>query len=108
MRNTLYVVLFLPLFSISASTQTVDFAVRVIDLGLADVSIKIMEYGLADESWKVVGGCSNRPNLTVKIMEYGLADKTIKIVEYGLADRTICITNADQLDEETRTKLGLR
>ena len=98
---TISVLLFLG--SPFANAQSIHFAIKVVDY-VADKRIQIVDY-VADERWKVVGGCSNSPNLRIQIVDY-VADKRIKIVDY-VADKRVCITNPEELDEETLRILGL-
>lgn len=108
--------------------ERVDFAVNIskpdglsFTLG-SKLKIKILDpdsltYILEDaETWKVVGACSNSPNLTVEILDpdsltYILEDaKKIKIVDNSIlssSDKKICITNANDLDKKTLKLLKL-
>ena len=91
------------LYSKNADAETVHYAVKSVSY-LEDIKVKIVSY-LEDEKWKVVGVCSNQPNLKIKFVSY-LEDKKIKIVSY-LEDKKICITNPEDLEEETLRDLGL-
>ena len=115
------------LLSGSAYAKTIDFAVSISEPGSissllgADIKIEILDSGnisslLGDtEKWQVVGACSNTPNLTVEIIESGsisslLGDaKKIEIVENSIfgADKKICITNANDLHNDTLRILKL-
>ena len=61
-----------------ANAQSIHFAIKVVDY-VADKRIQIVDY---------------------------VADKRIKIVDY-VADKRVCITNPEELDEETLRILGL-
>ena len=111
----------------NALPESVDFAVNISKPGSissilgSDLKIEILDPGsissiLGDsETWKVVGACSNTPNLTVEILDPSsissiLGDaKKIKITDNLIlgADKTICITNAKDLDAETLKLLKL-
>jgi len=111
LTNTIYLTLVVLLGSVGVNgnvfAQTVDFAVKITTRSMhKSIYITTREFG-ADESWKVLGGCSNQPNLTVYITtrEFG-ADKSIYITSSFLADRTVCITNLRDLDAETLRTLG--
>ena len=111
----------------NAYAQTIDFAVLISEPGSisslmgADLEIEILDSGsmsslLGDtEKWQVVGACSNTPNITVEIIDPGsissiLGDaKKIEIVENSIfgADKKICITNANDLDNDTLRILKL-
>ena len=90
-----------------ARAQTVDFAAEVTSSFVADLSIRITSSFVADETWRVVGACSNRPNVRIRITSSFVADKSVRITNSFVADRSICITNANSLDEETLRQLGL-
>jgi len=93
------------LFTWNALSQTVDFAVQVNPI-IGDLSITINPI-IGDESWVVLGGCSrNQPNLTVTINPI-IGDKSITINPI-VGDKTVCITNPEDLDEETLELLGLK
>ena len=71
---------------------------------LEDIKIKIVDI-FEDQKWKVVGLCSNNANLKVKIVDI-FEDTKIKIVDI-FEDKKICITNANELDEDTLRMLKL-
>lgn len=75
-------------FPLSASAQTIDFAVEAVDF-FSDVKVEIVDF-FADEKWEVVGACRNSPNIKIEF-----------------ADRKICITNANELDEDLLRSLNL-
>ena len=87
----------------SASSQTVDFVVGVVDY-FGDMKIEIVDY-FGDEKWEVVGACSNLPSLKVEIVDY-FGDKKIEIVDY-FGDKRVCISGANNLDRKTLKILGL-
>jgi alkyl hydroperoxide reductase subunit AhpC len=112
----IYLILILHLSLISSSkTETINFATKIAgpyDM-FSDLKIEISgPYDMfEDETWKILGACSNTPNLTVEIAgPYDMfADKKIKIADkYDMfVDKTTCITNADDLDQETLRLLKL-
>jgi hypothetical protein len=127
MKKLLSILVLYLCFSGSASAQTIDFAIRISEPGSisslmgAEIKIEILDTGSMSsllgntEKWQVVGACSNTPNLTVEILESGsisslLGDtKKIEIVENSIfgADKKICITNANDLDNDTLRILKL-
>jgi len=127
MKKLLGILFLSLLFSGNTFAQTIDFAVRISEPGSisslmgADLEIEILDSGsmsslLGDtEKWQVVGACSNTPNITVEIIDTGsitsiLGDaKKIEIVENSIfgADKKICITNANDLDNDTLRILKL-
>ena len=109
------------LWSKNTHAERVDFAINVVKsssvnslLG-SDLKIKILDSNnlttlLGDvETWKVLGVCSNSPNLRLEVLNPDsissiLGDvKKVKIINNPIinADKTICITNAKELDTKT-------
>ena len=81
--------------------ELVNYAVQVSDdFSISyDLKIKISDdFSISyDEKWKVVGACSNTPNIKVKLAD----DFSISY------DKKVCITNANSLDRQTLKKLRL-
>ena len=90
-------------FPLSASAQTIDFAVEAVDF-FSDIKVEIVDF-FADEKWEVVGACSNSPNIKIEFVDF-FADLKVEIVDF-FADKKICITNANELDEDLLRSLNL-
>jgi len=65
-------------FPLSASAQTIDFAVEAVDF-FSDIKVEIVDF---------------------------FADLKVEIVDF-FADKKICITNANELDEDLLRSLNL-
>ena len=97
------------MYQSSALAQSIDYAVEV-KSGLFTKSVEIVDGMLMpDERWRVIGGCSNFPNLKIEIVDGMLMpDLRVEIVDGMLMpDKTVCITNAKELDVETLKLLKL-
>ena len=85
---------------ITAHSNADTHAVKVKEVGIADLTVKFKEIGIADETWKIKGSCSGATSYTsIKIKEVGIADITVKVKSYGLADKNVCIKNPSDIPE---------
>lgn len=107
MKNTMKVAFvifsFFAAMGTASAQTTVHYAVEVVNF-FETIRIKIVNL-FEDETWKVVGVCTNRPNLRVQIVDL-FEDRRIKIVNL-FEDKRVCITNPRNLNEDTLRKLKL-
>ena len=98
-------------FSDSLSAQTVDYAIHVTAYAGTEgrhVYITRDPVG-AQETWYIVRDCSMNPNLSVYISLVPIArEQYVFITDVSAtADKVVCITNTEQLEENTLRALGL-
>lgn len=87
----------------SGGAQIADVSVEAVS-AFGDISVEIVD-AFGDQEWEVLGECSGFPDQEVEFVD-NFGDITVEIVD-AFGDQTICITNADELDDELREKLGL-
>ncbi len=87
----------------SAAAQIADVSVEAVS-AFGDITVEIVD-AFGDQEWEVLGECSGFPDQEVEFVDY-FGDITVEIVD-AFGDQSICITNADELDNELREKLGL-
>lgn len=103
----------------NATAQTVNLAVEVIpstQISLGAVEVEIIpptQIAIGAEQWEVIGGCSNQPNLKIEIVpptRIAIGARQVEIISpstIALNVTRVCITNPNDLDEETLRQLGL-
>ena len=98
-------------FSHSLNAETIDHAIHVTAYaGTEGLYIYITrDPAKAQESWYLVGSCSGAPNLSVYISLMPVAtEQYIFLTDASAsADKIVCITNTDQLDDNTLRALKL-
>ena len=87
----------------SGAAQIADVSVEAVS-AFGDITVEIVD-AFGDQKWEVLGECSGYPDQEVEFVDY-FGDITVEIVD-AFGDQSICITNADELDDELREKLGL-
>lgn len=95
----------------SLNAQTVDYAIHASAYAGAEgryIYITRNPAG-AQEIWYVVGGCSSAPNLSFYISLMPVATEQYVFLTNvpTAADKTVCITNTEELDENTLRALKL-
>jgi len=85
------------------AAQIADVSVEAVS-AFGDISVEIVD-AFGDQEWEVLGECSGFPDQEIEFVDY-FGDITVEIVD-AFGDQSICITNADELDDELREKLGL-
>ena len=95
----------------SLSARTVDYAIHVTAYAGAEGRYIFITRNpdRAQEFWYVAGSCSIDPNLSVYISLIPVATEQYVFVTDvpADADKTVCITNTEQLDENTLRVLKL-
>ena len=115
---SIYLTICACLYTITSIAQTINYAVEVSTntLLIGVEKVEIFEGLIAPigvEKWKILGTCSNRPNLKIEIFDGYIKPIGIRVVEIvdglfiGPDVKKICITNARELDRKTLRKLKL-
>ena len=98
-------------FADSLSAQTVDYAIHVTAYaGTEGRHIYITrDPAGAQEIWYIVRDCSMNPNLSVHVSLMPIArEQYVFITDVSAtADKVVCITNSEQLEENTLRALKL-
>ena len=98
-------------FADSLSAQTVDYAIHVTAYaGTEGRHIYITrDPAGAQETWYMVRDCSMNPNLSVYVSLMPIArEQYVFITDVSAtADKVVCITNSEQLEENTLRALKL-
>ena len=96
------IVLLILLLNFSLNKSYAASAITISEY-IGEITIVISEY-IGDETW-IVKTCPGAIGTSVVISDY-IGDLNVVVSDY-IGDRTVCVTNPNDLDEETLRKLKL-